>query len=213
MGNLGEACGACLRCKTPELPGSEILILQSLLCSPRAPRLYLALQWEVVGAGRSSGVQLVCTGRLHWWQVFSRSPQNRSSMPESWTSFTDARGTFFFFFFFSMATQLGEIPFLTESSVSLKNIKSMTDLLSIGFPKDPGIPSWTSLGIHNLISGRCWDSVFTVSDTSEAMGMCWWHANFVLPPKPPKQKSQSSSSTLSSHRAEERPPKYFHPPT
>lgn len=62
---------------------------------------------------------------------------------------------FFFFFFFSMATQLGEIPFLTESSVSLKNIKSMTDLLSIGFPKDPGIPSWTSLGIHNLISGRC----------------------------------------------------------
>lgn len=46
--------------------------------------------------------------------------------------------------FFSVATQLGEILFFTESSVSLKNIKSMTDLLSIGFPKDPGIP-WSLL--------------------------------------------------------------------
>lgn len=47
-------------------------------------------------------------------------------------------------FFFAVAMQLGEILFLIESSVSLENIKSMTDLLSVGFPKDPGIP-WSLL--------------------------------------------------------------------
>lgn len=67
-----------LSCQAPELSGSEILTLQSLLCALGAPRLYLALQWEVVWAGRSSGVQLVCAGGLHWWQVFIRSPQNRA---------------------------------------------------------------------------------------------------------------------------------------
>lgn len=68
---------------------------------------------------------------------------------------------------FSVAMQLGEILFLTESSVSLENIKSMTHLLSVDFPKDPGIPlSWTSQ----------WDPW---SDFREVLGLCFYSARYL----------------------------------
>lgn len=92
LGNLGEACGACLRWKAPELSVSEILKLQSLLCSLRAPRLYLALQWAVVWAGRSSGVYR----RAALMAGFYQEPQKQGLVPESRAFFTDTHRTSFF---------------------------------------------------------------------------------------------------------------------
>lgn len=203
MGNLGEGC---LRCKTPEVRDTAV--------SAVLPQGTKAVSCPAVRSGESWQELWWAAGvyrRAALMEVFIRSPKDRVSVPECCTLFTDTHGTLFF-----SGHTVG------KNSVSYWKLSVTWKYQEYDWPTFHWLPkksrySLVTLGlrcgIHDLISGRCWDSIFTVPGTSEVMGMCCWHANVVLPSKPPKQKCQSSSSTLSSHRAEERPSKHFHPPT
>lgn len=141
MGNLGKACGACLRCRTPELSGPEILMLQSLLSGHWGCILPCSEKWyELAGA-------LVCS-----WCVRRGCTDDRSSSGAPKTGLQCQRVVLSLqihmgLFFFQWPCSWEKFCFLLKAQCHLKISRVWLTyflLASQRIPVFPG-PSWSSL--------------------------------------------------------------------